>query len=209
MRAAKARLALVVFVLAIAALPGAASARVHVSIGFGTHIGGYYGPYHGWYGGWHRGYRPFSPRYWHPYGSIWMYDYDPIFIGPPVVERHVIVEKPAPPAPPAEPVSAAVSEAQQQKRSELLERLRIGDEDNRLQAANDLTGFTGDEKVRAALEQALLKDSDENVRAAAAKALVKQSGSKAVPALKQAYAQDSSRHVQQAAYKGLIMIEGY
>jgi hypothetical protein len=207
MRAAmKVPVAFAVLALAVLALPGTTDARVHVSIGFGTHIGGY-GPHVWWYDGWPRHYGPYRPWRWYSYGPIW---YDPIYIGPPVVvERHVVVEKPAPAPRAAEPPSAAVSEARQQKRSELLERLRIGGETDRLDAAKELAQFTGDEKVRAALERALLKDNDESVRMAAAETLVKQSGMKAVPALKQAYKEDGSRQVRQAAYRGLIMTEGY
>jgi HEAT repeat protein len=121
----------------------------------------------------------------------------------------VVVNQHVPPAPTPQPASTLVTQAQQRKRSELLEQLRIGDNGNRLSATQQLAGYTGDEKVREALERALLSDRDAGVRAATASALGKQSGKKAVPALKQAYAQDAERQVQQAAYKALIMIEGY
>jgi HEAT repeat protein len=126
-----------------------------------------------------------------------------------VVERHVIVEKSSPvPSVPQAP-STTLSDVEQNKRQELLEQLRIADVDGRVKATEELTAFHGDEKVRQALEKALLTDHEAAVRAAAAKALVTQSGSKAVPALKRAYAEDADRQVSQAAYKALIMIQGY
>lgn len=203
MRAMKNQLALAAFACVLMAVPSASYARVHVSVGFGTHIGCW--PHYGWYNPW------CDPWYWHPYGPAWVYDYDPVFIGPPVVvERHVVVHEPPLPRPrPAPPQSPALSEAQQQKRSELLERLRIGDVDGRVKAAQDLVGFAGDSKTREVLERAIRSDRDAAVRKAAVEALAKQSGKSAVPALKQAYAEDASRDVRQAAYKALILIEGY
>jgi hypothetical protein len=203
MRALKNGLALMAFVCVLIAVPSATYARVHVGVGFGTHIG--CGPYYGWYDPW------CDPWYGHPYGPAWVYDCNPVFIGPPVVvERHVVVHEPAPPRPrPALPTSPTLSQARQQKRSELFERLRIGDVDNRVKAAQDLIQFADDAKTRETLEKALRSDRDAAVRKAAVEALAKQSGKKAVPALKQAYADDASRDVRQAAYKALIMIEGY
>ena len=148
--------------------------------------------------------------YWRVYEPLWVHRWDPIFVVPPaVVEKRVVVERPVSTQPVDETHSAAVSQAQQRTRREMLERLRIGDEDNRVQAVQETAGFVGDEKVREALERVLLSDRDAGVRAAAARALVKQSGSRAVPALKQAYADDASRQVSQAAYRALIMIDGY
>jgi hypothetical protein len=202
---------LVVVALVTVALTGATYARVHVSVGIGTHFGGY-GPHYGWYSDWywHHGYGPVYPWYWHPYAPAWVYDYDPVFVGPPVVvERHVIVENPAPIPPAPQAPVAALSQAEQDKRQELIERLRIGDDESRVKTTEALAGFNGDAKVREALEKALSSDRQCSVRAAAAKALVKQSGEKAVPALKRAYQEDADRQVSQAAYKALIMIQGY
>jgi len=199
MRALKNELALTAFVCVLIAVPSATYARVHVSVGFGTHIG--YGPYYGWYDPW------CDPWYGHPYGPAWVYDYNPVFIGPPVVvERHVVVHEAPLPHPRPAPT---LSQDDQHKRSELTERLRIGDVDNRAKAAQDLVRFTNDAKTREALEKALGSDRDAAVRKAAVEALAKQSGKSAVPALKKAYAEDGNRDVRQAAYKALIMIEGY
>jgi hypothetical protein len=205
------RYGLVVLAVVMITATSATYARVHVSVGIGTHIGGY-GPHYGWHSDWywHHGRGPVYPWYWHPYEPAWVYGCDPIFIGPPVVvERHVVVEQPAPIPPAPQPPSPALSDAEQNKKQELLERLRIADDEERVKATEGLAGFTGDEKVREALEKALLSDRAADVRAAAAKALVNQSGSKAVPALKRAYQEDAERQVSQAADKALIMIQGY
>ncbi len=202
MRAMKYRLALAAFVCVLIAVPSATYARVHVSVGFGTTIG--CGPYYGWYDPW------CGPWYWHPYGPAWVYDYDPVFIGPPVVvERHVVHEPPLPRPRPAPPKAPTLSLDEQQKRSELTERLRIGDVDSRIKATQDLVGFADDAKTREALEKALRSDRDATVRKTAVEALARQSGKKAVPALKKAYEEDGNRDVRQAAYKALIMIDGY
>jgi len=184
---------------------------VRVGIGFGTHIGGHW-PGCGWHSDWYWSDGPAGCWPWHShfYDPVWVYDYPPIVVGPPVVvERHVVVNEHVAPRPAPETKSTVLSEAQQRKRSESLERLRIGDEGSRVSTTQELAGYTGDEKVRQALERALLSDRDPGVRAAAATALAQQSGKKAVPVLKQAREQDADRQVQQAAYKALIMIEGY
>jgi hypothetical protein len=199
MRAVKHRFALAAFACVLISVPTATYARVHVSVGFGTHIGCW--PHYGWYDPWWHD--PWcDPWYWHPYA--------PVFVGPPVVvERHVVHEPALARPRPALPEAPALSEGDQQKRSELLERLRIGDVDNRIKAVQDLVRFSEDAKTREALERALRSDREATVRKTAVEALAKQSGKKAVPALRQAYAEDAERDVRQAAYKALIMIEGY
>ena len=200
MTVVKDRLALAAFVCVLIAAPSATYARVRVGVGIGVHLA--YGPHYGWCDPW------YDPWHHHLYGPT--YDCDPIYIGlPVVVERHVVVHEPSLPRQPAALPSPTLSEAQQQRRSEMLKRLRIGDVNARVEAARSLTGFVGDDKTREALEKAIRSDRDAAVRKAAVKALAKQGGKKAVPALKQAYADDADRDVRQAAYKALIMIEGY
>ena len=204
MRAVKNRLVLAVFVCVLIASSSATYARVHVGVGIG--IG--YGPHYGWWDPWYCD--PWcDPWHHHLYGPV--YHCDPVFIGPPlVVERNAVVHEPVRASPrPAPAQGPILSEAQQQKRSGMLERLRIGDVNARVEAARGLTGFAGDDKTREALEKAVRSDRDAAVRKAAVEALAKQSHKKAVPALKQAYAEDTDRDVRQAAYKALIMIEGY
>lgn len=211
MATVKSRLFLAAVVCAVILMGSVSYAHVRVGIGFGTHIGGGW-PGYGWNGGWYWSDGPAGCWPWHShyYDPVWVYDYHPIVVGPPVVvERHVVVNEHVAPRPAGEPKSTVLSEAQKRKRSESLERLRIGDDGSRISATQELTGYAGDGKVRQALERALLSDRDPGVRAGAATALAKQSGKKAVPVLKQARAQDADRQVQQAAYKALIMIEGY
>jgi len=211
MATVKSRWFLAAIICVVTLLGSASYAHVRVGIGFGTHIGGHW-PGYGWHSDWYWSDGPAGCWPWHShfYDPVWVYEYPPVVVGPPVVvERHVVVNQRVPPAPAPQPTSTQVTQAQQRKRSELLEQLRIGDNGNRLSATQELAGYVGDEKIREALERALLSDRDPGVRAAAATSLGKQSGKKAVPALKQARAQDADRQVQQAAYKALIMIEGY
>ena len=197
MTAVKYWLVLAAFVCVLIAVPSATYARVHVSVGFGTHLG--YGPYYGWYHPWWHDPWCDPSWYWRPYGPAW-YDYDPVVIGPAVVvEKHVVVREPPLPRPRPAPQGPTLSQDDQQKRSELLERLRIGDVDNRVKAARDLVRFGDDAKTRDALEKALRSDRDAAVRKAAVEALAKQSGKGAVPALKKAYEEDGNRDVRQAA----------
>jgi hypothetical protein len=186
-------------------VPGIASARVRVGIGFGTVIGPRY-PYYsyGWYGWPHY-------HYWYdPWWEPW-----PVVVAPPVVvrERHVVVNehRPAPPRPRAERVEKAepLSEKQQQRRSELLRMLKIGDAASRVQAVQGLEPFARDDKVRTTLEQALLKDRDPQVRRTVAELFSRLRDSRTLPALRQAYTEDESRDVRQAAYRAIIMMEGY
>ncbi len=194
MTAVKCRFMLAAFVFVLIAVPCATYAHVHVGIGFGAAIG--CAPYYGWYDPWWHD--PWcDPWYWHPYA--------PVVVAPPVV----VHEPPLPQPRPAPPQGPTLSQDDQQKRSELIERLRIGDVDNRTQATQGLVRFAGDAKTREALEKALRSDRDATVRKAAVESLAKQSGKNAVPALKKAYEEDGNRDVRQAAYKALIMIEGY
>ena len=201
----KTRYLLVVSALACLAplAPGMASAGVRIGIGFGATVGPHY--HHHMYG-------------YYPYWSVWpdFYCYDPwwyypgpVVVGPPVVREHVIVREYKPPAPPKDQTPDLVSEKLQQKKSELLKKLKIGDPNHRAQAAKDLEPFETDGKVRTALEQALLSDRDPQVRKAVAELFTRVQDKKTLPVLKQAQANDLDRDVRQAAYKGIIMIEGY
>jgi hypothetical protein len=185
--------------LLVLTIPGVAAARVHFSIGFGTVIG----PCHPGYG-WHT----WPHSYWYdPWYDCW-----PVVVGPSVVvrERHVVVEAPRPPAPqPLANKPEPLSEQQQQRRSESLKKLRIGDVNNRVQAVQELAPFANGDKIREALQRALLADRDAQVRQAAAVLFGQLQDKKTLSTLRQAYREDSSREVQQAAYKAIVMIEGY
>ena len=63
-----------------------------------------------------------------------------------------------------EPAPDLVAQKLQEKKSESLKKLKIGDPGNRVQAVKDLEPFAGDTKVRTTLEQTLLSDRDPQVR---------------------------------------------
>jgi HEAT repeat protein len=138
-----------------------------------------------------------------------------VVVGPPViverpVEREpVIIREYRPPAPPKEPTPDPVAEKLQQKKSESLKKLKIGDPNNRVQAAKGLEQFEADAKVRTGLEQALLSDRDTQVRKSVAELFGRVQDKKTLPVLKQAQANDLDRDVRQAVYKAIILIEGY
>ena len=186
---------------------GTASAGVRVGIGFGTTIGPHYHHHgYGWYGGWYAG-----PGYYYgPYYDPWYYP-GPVVVGPPViVERPpVIVREYRPPAPPQEPAPDLVAQKLQEKKSESLKKLKIGDPSSRVQAVKDLEQFAGDTKVRTTLEQTLLSDRDPQVRKAVAEVFGRLQDKSTLRVLKQANKDDSDRDVRQAAYKAIIMMEGY
>jgi hypothetical protein len=186
--------------------PGAASAGVHVGIGFGATIGPHY-HHHPMYGAYV--YAPLWPDYY--YYDPWYYPgpvvaSPPVVVQRPVVRPHVTVTEHKP-APPKEP--DLVGDKVEQKKSESLKKLRIGDPASRLQAVKDLEQFARDAKVRTALEQALLSDRDPQVRKAVAEMFGRLQDKNALRALKQANADDSDRAVRQAAYKAIILMEGY
>jgi len=184
--------------------PGVASAGVQIGIGFGTTFGPHFHHHH-MYGAYL--YAPLWPdyHYYDPWYDPWYYP-APVVVNPPVVRPHITVteHKPAPPTQPD-----LVGEKLEQKKSESLKKLRIGDPANRLQAVKDLEQFARDAKVRTALEQALLSDRDAQVRKAAAELFGRLQDKNALRVLKQANADDSDRAVRQAAYKAIIMMEGY
>ena len=195
----KSKLVLAAFACVLIAASGTAYAHTRVSIGIGAHFG--CGPYYGWYDP-YWGDPWYHPWYWH--------SYTPVVVGPPVVvERPMVVHEAPLPRPRPQPPVSTLSPDQQQTRSELLERLRIGDVNGRVKATQDLVQFTDDTTTREALERTAHSDHEAAVRKAAVEALAKQSGKKAVAALRRAYKEDADRDVSQAAYKALIMIEGY
>jgi len=186
-------------------MAGTASADVHIGIGFGPVFGPYHPHHHhGWYGGW----CAWPDCYWcDPWWDPW-----PVVVVPPVVvHRQKVVVEEHKPAPPLQKVEKAepLTEQQLLQRNELVETLKIGDVDNRVQAVRDIEPFARDEKARTALERALSKDRDPQVRKAVAELSSRVRDPKMVPALRRAYAEDDDRDVQQAAYKAIIMIEGY
>ncbi|MBM4024394.1 MAG: HEAT repeat domain-containing protein [Planctomycetes bacterium] len=192
----------------VLSLSSTASARVHVGVGIGVVSGPRYC---------YPSYRYYSCGPWWP--SYYWYDpwWDPwpVYVGPPViverpvVRERVIVREHRPPAPAKEPAPDLISEKLQQKRSESIRKLRIGDPASRVQAVRELEQFAGGLKVRTALEQALLSDRDPQVRKTVAELFGRVQDKKTLAALKQAHAEDSDRDVRQAAYRAILLIEGY
>jgi hypothetical protein len=200
---------LVVPVVCLALLTaGTTSAGVRVGIGFGTTIGPHYHHHgYGWYGGWYAG-----PGYYYaPYYDPWWYYPAPVIVEPPVIiERPpVIVREYRPPAPPQAPAPDLVAQRLQEKKSESLKKLKIGDPNSRIQAVKDLGQFENDTKVRTTLEQTLLSDRDPQVRKAVAELFGHLQDKSTLRVLKQANKDDSDRDVRQAAYKAIIIMEGY
>ena len=93
--------------------------------------------------------------------------------------------------------------------NELLKVVKIGDKENRISAIHELTPFSSNSRVRAALEDVLLSDPEAEVRKQVATSLGKTSNPKVTRALKMAKAKAPDRGVRQAAYRSIIMIEGY
>jgi hypothetical protein len=188
-------------------MAGTASAGVQVGIGFGTTIGPHYHHHgYGWYGGWYAG-----PGYYYgPYYDPWYYP-GPVIVGPPVIVEQppVIVREYRPPAPPQAPAPDLVAQKLQEKKSESLKKLKIGDTSSRVQAVKDLEQFASDTKVRAAMEQTLLSDRDPQVRKAVAESFGRLQDKSTLRVLKQANKDDADRDVRQAAYKAIILMEGY
>ena len=108
-----------------------------------------------------------------------------------------------------DPQSVERAEKLEQKKSELLKVLRIGDKESRIGAIHDLAGLSCDDKVRKALEKVLLSDPDFELRKEVAVSFGRNGNMNVVAALEEAKATDSSRDVRQAAYRSLILIKGY
>jgi hypothetical protein len=216
---------------ALAANTAEARLSFGISIGvpFGYHHSGYrYGgyPYCEWHTGYYRWSDPYRYRtirrfgpsyhYWgrpaYPSGlGILIGDGYPIVIDSP----HVIIRRDAVAkakegcrtAPDAKTVEQM--ERLQQKKSELLKVLKIGEKERRIQAIHDLAEFSCDDAVRSALEKVLLSDPDPQLRKEVAKSFGKTDNMKVVAALEEAKNTDLSRDVRQAAYRSLILIKGY
>lgn len=209
MKATRFRLVAVVLLCYPVFLPNRVEARVHLSIGLGTYFGHHHGhycghhyPHYGWYGGYYRPWWRHSHWPWHYYpsgSSVWIYS-SPIVLG----SRSRVKAPPEDPKP--EP---RLSQSMRAEQGTLLRIFRIGDAENRIAAGRELTAFYFDDKARAALEDALLKDPEPQVRKEIATSLGKTADARVTAALKLAKATDPDRDVRQAAYRSLIMIEGY
>lgn len=219
----------------LALVPKTASARVNFHIGFGTGIGYYKSgfhigchPYIGFHGGYRRwpgrghkvfGHRHFGPlKPWHSSGlSVWLGGLFPIVVRPPVVvetpkvitERRIIVKEPEYCVKVQyDEDTAELFEKLRRKKSKLLKKLRIGDEDKRKEAICELAGFSFDQKVREALVDVLLSDPDPELRMLVAQSFGKTSNKKVIPALEIAKADDPDMAARQEAHKAIMKIKG-
>jgi hypothetical protein len=219
MKALRIGLVSIVTLAVVLGLSNTASARTHVSVGVGIGYPGFYGGYHHYYGhGW--GWRH-HPRDVVVFGGYWgwpgYYDYYPNYYpGYVVAPPPVVVERP-PVAVQQQPVVVQPQtidkntlkkfEDLRYKKSELLRMLAIGDKEHRIQALNELAGFSFDDNVRGEIEKVLASDPDAELRAAAAESLGQVKNSKAIPALEKARVNDSEASVRQAADDAIKNIE--
>jgi HEAT repeats len=220
MKTLKIALVSIVVLVFVTGLSNMALARTNVSIGVGVGYPGFYGAY-----GWGGGYRHFRgssvivggywvwpgyyPGYYYPYSDYYYPDYYPVST-PVVVERPpVVVERTAIVQPVQEggyteslygPIGA--------KKTELLKVLMIGDKEHRINAINELAGYSFDDNVRLSLEKVLLSDTDPELRAAAANAFGSVRNPKAIPALEKARVEDSVTDVRKAADLSIKKLQG-
>lgn len=94
------------------------------------------------------------------------------------------------------------------EKSELLEKLKADDKENRREAIDKLAGFSFDEEVREALEKVLLSDPDPELRKQAAKSFGKVKNKEVLPALEKARVEDPSEEVRKEADKAIKEIKG-
>ena len=217
-------------------LPAAASGRAYFRMSFGsTWIDGHRGLhcYPHWYGGppGHLGsyrwldrdryffhYRtPYWPRPLYSSGvRIWVEDCYPWWTCAPVVveaptvitERQVIIH----PSPYDYKVRYDKNTAElfgklRQKKCELLEKLRSGTKENRIEAATELAGFSYDDKVKKALEDILLSDADVQLRKQVALSLGKVKNAEFLPILEKIRVADPSEIVRKAADEAIKNIK--
>ena len=236
MKPIKTGLPIAVLIFLLIFLPAAASGRTHFQISLGsTWIDGHHGLhyYPHWYGGppGHPGYYRWLDRdryffhyrthYWpRPlYSSgvgIWVEDYypwwscAPDFVEVPTVitERGVIIH----PSPYDYKVRYDKNTAElfgklRQKKCELLEKMRSGTKENRIEAACELTGFSYDDKVQKALEDILLSDPDPELRTQVALSVGKVKNTEFLLILEKIRVADPSEDVRKAADEAIKNIK--
>ena len=200
------KLLTIVFVLAgiVILTPAAASAHSHVSVGVGYH--------HGWHHG-HWGY------------GIWLWPlvfpcYPPaVYVNPypPVVVPPVVVAPPLVAAPPItvvpqyiyKPPPPAYNDFDKVRlhKQQLMDQLKRIDKTEKLQAIDQLAGFSFDDQVRAALENILLSDPDAALRKAVAVSFGKVKNQKTLPVLEKVRLADSDKEVREAADSAISRIK--
>ena len=231
--------AVVLFVLAF--WPGTASARSRLYVGFGTSFGhghstllhhsypdyrwhsGYYtwldhdrylwmdrGRYYGSFWGCPAQATAGWPSCW-PGTSIWVEDYWPTYVSPPVVvERPHIVTRQyvvvRPKGGEVSPADARLFAEVRNKKGELLWTLKIGDKASRTRAITDLAGYSFDDTVREALEEIILKDPDPELRKCVAESLGNVKNKNVIPTLEKVRLEDSNEEVRREADRAISQI---
>jgi hypothetical protein len=157
------------------------------------------------------------PRpFYSPGLRIWDDDYCPwwtcapvIVEGPTVVtERHTFIYTGQADYPAKyDKDTGKLFEKLRQKKAELLEKLRIGDKETRIEAACELAGFSYDDKVKKALEDILLSDPDPELRTQVALSLGKVKNAEFLPILEKLRVADPSEDVRKAADEAIKNIK--
>ena len=215
----------IIVVCFLICLPDTASARTSISVRFG---GGHkhsrrgyffdykrnpyrYSPHyrnfkqrsHGWHRGRHRSHVNtiiVSPGYWYRTEP----DYYVITPSPQVVQKQVVVVQPQE----VDKDTQALFEALRYMKSELLIKLQTPDKEQRMEAIEELAGFSFDDQVRYALENILLSDPDPELRRQVARVFGEVKNTKALPALEKARVEDSDEDVRKEADEAIKILEG-
>jgi hypothetical protein len=235
MKTSKIAIVSIVALTLVVGLSNMALARTNVSVGIGVGNPGFYPGGYGYYGGFYgaswggrhhhfRGSNVFIggswgwPGYYPGYYDYPGYNYYPYqgYYDP----GYYVAEPPPPPA--AErPVVFQQTQPMQQggyteslygpigaKKRELLNVLMTGDKEHRINAINELAGYSYDDNVRLALEKVLFSDTDPELRVAAANAFGTVRNLKAIPALEKARVEDSVTDVRRAADLSIKKLQG-
>jgi hypothetical protein len=138
----------------------------------------------------------------------WTYAPDVVEVPTVITERQVIIH----PSPYDYKVRYDKNTAElfgklRQKKCELLEKLRTGNKENRIEAATELAGFSYDDKVKKALEDILLSDPDEQLRKQVALSLGKVKNPQFLPILEKIRVADPSEDVRKAADEAIKNIK--
>jgi len=160
--------------------------------------GRYYGSYWGWSSCW-------------PGTSIWVEDYWPTYVSPPVVVGHphivtrqyVVVN---PKVGEVSPADARLFAEVRNKKDELLRVLKIGDKASRTRAIMELAGYSFDDTVSKVLEEIILKDPDPELRKCVAESLGNVKNKIVIPTLEKVRLEDSDEQVRRAADKAISQI---
>ena len=233
MKAVRFGLAQIIVLCFLMGLSDTASARTSVYVRFG---GGHPRFNRGHRSGYRRGTHKFPRhnRYFKPVGrsgrwrhyrprvktvivgsGYWYYgkpDYYVVTPPPRVIEKQVVVDSTSSPQI-VQPQGYDENTQQlfkelRYRKSKLLEKLQTPDKRQRMEAIDELAGFSFDDKVRYALENVLLSDPDAELRKEVAQAFGKVNNTKALAALEKARVEDSNEDVRKEADNAIRKIEG-